>query len=113
MKFFLDIVSVLEIKWISEFGLVDGVIINLIIIVKEGWLFEEVIKEICFIVDGLVSVEVIGFEVDKMVEEVWILVKWVLNVVVKIFMMEEGLKVVYIFIVEGIKINVMFIFIVF
>ncbi|KAB0244412.1 fructose-6-phosphate aldolase, partial [Escherichia coli] len=51
MKFFLDTASVSEIKRISELGLVDGVTTNPTIIAKEGRPFEEVIKEICSIVD--------------------------------------------------------------
>ncbi|MBC8921676.1 fructose-6-phosphate aldolase, partial [Escherichia coli] len=66
MKFFLDTASVSEIKRISELGLVDGVTTNPTIIAKEGRPFEEVIKEICSIVDGPVSAEVIGLEADKM-----------------------------------------------
>ncbi|EKZ2597685.1 fructose-6-phosphate aldolase, partial [Listeria monocytogenes] len=62
MKFFLDTASVSEIKRISELGLVDGVTTNPTIIAKEGRPFEEVIKEICSIVDGPVSAEVIGLE---------------------------------------------------
>lgn len=65
MKFFLDTASVSEIKRISELGLVDGVTTNPTIIAKEGRPFEEVIKEICSIVDGPVSAEVIGLEADK------------------------------------------------
>lgn len=84
MKFFLDTASVSEIKRISELGLVDGVTTNPTIIAKEGRPFEEVIKEICSIVDGPVSAEVIGLEADKMVEEARILAKWAPNVVVKI-----------------------------
>ncbi|MBA5745131.1 fructose-6-phosphate aldolase, partial [Escherichia coli] len=88
----LDTASVSEIKRISELGLVDGVTTNPTIIAKEGRPFEEVIKEICSIVDGPVSAEVIGLEADKMVEEARILAKWAPNVVVKIPMTEEGLK---------------------
>lgn len=95
MKFFLDTASVSEIKRISELGLVDGVTTNPTIIAKEGRPFEEVIKEICSIVDGPVSAEVIGLEADKMVEEARILAKWAPNVVVKIPMTEEGLKAVH------------------
>ncbi|EAG9321811.1 fructose-6-phosphate aldolase [Listeria monocytogenes] len=110
MKFFLDTASVSEIKRISELGLVDGVTTNPTIIAKEGRPFEEVIKEICSIVDGPVSAEVIGLEADKMVEEARILAKWAPNVVVKIPMTEEGLKAVHTLTAEGIKTNVTLIF---
>lgn len=53
MKFFLDTANVDEIKRINELGLVDGVTTNPTIIAKEGRDFEEVIKEICSLVDSL------------------------------------------------------------
>lgn len=112
MKFFLDIVNVEVIKIINEFGLVDGVMINLMIIFCEGCDFEMVIKEICDIIDGLVLVEVMGLIVNEMVDEVCVLFKWYDNVIVKILMIVEGLKVISILLKEGIKINVIFIFMV-
>lgn len=110
MKFFLDTASVAEIKRISELGLVDGVTTNPTIIAKEGRPFEEVIKEICSIVEGPVSAEVIGLEAEKMIEEARILAKWAPNVVVKIPMTEAGLKAVHTLAAEGIKTNVTLIF---
>lgn len=110
MKFFLDTASVAEIKRISELGLVDGVTTNPTIIAKEGRPFEEVIKEICSIVEGPVSAEVISLEAEKMIEEARILAKWAPNVVVKIPMTEAGLKAVHTLAAEGIKTNVTLIF---
>ncbi|MBP3041806.1 fructose-6-phosphate aldolase [Bacillaceae bacterium Marseille-Q3522] len=110
MKFFLDTANVDEIKRITALGLVDGVTTNPSIISKEGRPFEEVIKEICSIVDGPVSAEVIGLTADEMVKEARVLAKWAPNVVVKIPMTEEGLKAVYILAKEGIKTNVTLIF---
>ena len=65
MKFFLDTANVDEIKRINELGLVDGVTTNPTIIAKEGRDFEEVIKEICSLVDGPVSAEVTGSPKQK------------------------------------------------
>ncbi|MGX7012776.1 fructose-6-phosphate aldolase [Vagococcus silagei] len=110
MKFFLDTANVEEIKRINALGLVDGVTTNPTIIAKEGRDFEEVIKEICSIVSGPVSAEVIGLTSEEMVAEARVISKWADNVVVKIPMTEEGLKAVHILSQEGIKTNVTLIF---
>lgn len=110
MKFFLDTANVEEIKRINALGLVDGVTTNPSIISKEGRPFDEVIKEICNIVDGPVSAEVIGLKADEMVKEARVLAAWAPNVVVKIPMTEEGLKAVHILSNENIKTNVTLIF---
>ncbi len=75
-------------------GLVDGVTTNPTIIAKEGRDFEEVIKEICSLVDGPVSAEVTGSQAEEMIAEAEVLAKWARNVVVKIPMTEQGLKAV-------------------
>lgn len=110
MKFFLDTANVDEIKRINALGLVDGVTTNPSIIAKEGRNFEEVIKEICAIVDGPVSAEVTGLTTEEMVEEARIVAQWASNVVVKIPMTEDGLAAVNILSKEGIKTNVTLIF---
>lgn len=83
MKFFLDTANIDEIKKINSLGLVDGVTTNPTIISKEGRDFEEVIKEICSIVTGPVSAEVIGLTAEEMITEARELAKWADNVVVK------------------------------
>lgn len=110
MKFFLDTANVEAIKEINSLGIVDGVTTNPTIISKEGRDFEEVIKEICSIVDGPVSAEVTGLKAEDMVEEARAIAKWADNVVVKIPMTTEGLKAVNILSQEGIKTNVTLIF---
>ncbi|MFR3684330.1 MAG: fructose-6-phosphate aldolase [Enterococcus sp.] len=110
MKFFLDTANVEDIKRINALGLVDGVTTNPTIISKEGRDFEEVIKEICTIVDGPVSAEVTGLTADEMVAEARSIAKWAKNVVVKIPMTEDGLKATSILSKEGIKTNVTLIF---
>lgn len=110
MKFFLDTANVDEIKRINELGLVDGVTTNPTIIAKEGRDFEEVIKEICSLVDGPVSAEVTGSQAEEMIAEAKVLAKWARNVVVKIPMTEQGLKAVNTLSKKGIKTNVTLVF---
>lgn len=110
MKFFLDTANVEEIKRVNDLGLVDGVTTNPSLISKEGRPFEEVIKEICSVVNGPVSAEVVGLTYDEMVTEARQLAQWADNVVVKIPMTEEGLKAVNTLSQEGIKTNVTLIF---
>ena len=94
MKFFLDTADVSAIKTINELGVVDGVTTNPTIISREGRDFETVIKEICQIVDGPVSAEVIGVTAEEMITEARDITKWADNIVVKIPMTMEGLKAV-------------------
>jgi transaldolase len=110
MKFFLDTANVKEIKRINELGLVDGVTTNPTIISKEGRDFKEVITEICGIVAGPVSAEVIALDTEGMVKEAREIAQWAENVVVKIPMTEAGLKAVHILSKEQIKTNVTLIF---
>ncbi|MFK4568214.1 fructose-6-phosphate aldolase [Enterococcus sp. UD-01] len=110
MKFFLDTANVEEIKRINELGLVDGVTTNPTIISKEGRDFKEVITEICGIVAGPVSAEVIALDTEGMVKEAREIAQWADNVVVKIPMTEAGLKAVHILSKEQIKTNVTLIF---
>ncbi|MDV7744374.1 MULTISPECIES: fructose-6-phosphate aldolase [Enterococcus] len=110
MKFFLDTADVTAIKTINTLGLVDGVTTNPTIIAKEGRVFEEVIKEICSIVDGPVSAEVTSLEADGMVAEAKEIVQWAENIVIKIPMTEEGLKATNELSKLGIKTNVTLIF---
>ncbi|MBL1230455.1 fructose-6-phosphate aldolase [Enterococcus sp. BWB1-3] len=110
MKFFLDTANVEEIKRINTLGLVDGVTTNPTIISKEGRDFKEVITEICELIDGPVSAEVIALDTENMVKEAREIATWADNVVVKIPMTEEGLRAVNILSSEGIKTNVTLIF---
>lgn len=110
MKFFLDTANVGEIQRITALGLVDGVTTNPTIISKEGRDFETVIKEICQLVPGPVSAEVIGLTAEEMVAEAEQLAQWAPNVVVKIPMTEEGLKATAQLHQKGIKTNVTLIF---
>ena len=110
MKFFLDTANIEEIKRVNDLGLWDGVTTNPSIIKKEGRDFEEVVKEICKLVDGPVSAEVTSYECEGMVEQARALSKWAENIVVKIPMTEEGLKAINILSKEKIKTNCTLIF---
>lgn len=110
MKFFLDTANIEEIKRINELGLVDGVTTNPTIIAKEGRDFKEVIVEICELVDGPVSAEVIALDTQGMVQEARDIAKWADNVVVKIPMTEAGMKAVHILSKENIQTNVTLVF---
>ena len=110
MKIFIDTANVEEIKRVAEWGILDGVTTNPSLIAKEGRDLKEVIEEICSIVDGPISAEVMSLESKKMVEEARELVKLHKNIVIKIPMCEEGLKAVAILSKEGIRTNVTLIF---
>lgn len=110
MKFFLDTANIEEIKRVNDLGLCDGVTTNPSIIKKEGRDFEEVVKEICKLVDGPVSAEVTSYDCEGMVEQARVLSKWAENIVVKIPMTEEGLKAINILSKEKIKTNCTLIF---
>ena len=84
MKFFLDSADVNEIKQAHLRGWVDGVTTNPTLIAKMGRPFKEVIKEICSIIPGPVSAEVIAVKADEMLKEAEQLIKIAPNVVIKI-----------------------------
>lgn len=103
MKIFIDTANVEEIRKASELGVLSGVTTNPSLIAKEGRDLKEVVEEICNIVDGPISAEVISLEYEKMIEEGRELSKLHKNIVIKIPMCEEGLKAVSVLSKEGIK----------
>jgi transaldolase len=106
MKLFLDTASVKEIKEAASLGLLDGVTTNPSLVAKEGRVFREVLLEICNIVDGPISAEVVSIEADAMVKEGRELAKIHKNIVVKVPLIAEGLKATKRLAAEGIKVNV-------
>jgi transaldolase len=106
MKFFLDTANVDEIRQGMDWGLVDGVTTNPSLVAKEGRDFEEVVKEICSIVPGPVSAEVVSTTAPEMIEEAHKLASWAPQIVVKIPLIPEGIKAVKVLSAEGIKTNV-------
>ncbi|MBI5063762.1 MAG: fructose-6-phosphate aldolase [Desulfatitalea sp.] len=110
MKFFIDTANIAEIKEANAMGMVDGVTTNPSLIAKEKGDFKEIITEICRIVDGPISAEVISLDEEGMVREAKDLAKIHKNIVVKIPMTIDGLKAVRRLTAEGIKTNVTLIF---
>ena len=106
MKFFLDTASVKEIQEAASLGLLDGVTTNPSLVAKEGRVFREVLVEICNIVDGPISAEVVSLEADAMVKEGRELAKIHKNIVVKVPLIAEGLKATKRLASEGIRVNV-------
>ena len=92
MKFFLDTADVSEIKALKEYGLVDGVTTNPSLIKKSGQNIYEVLKEICEIVEGPVSAEVVATEASKMVDEAVELSNISKHIVIKLPLTMEGIK---------------------
>lgn len=110
MKFFLDTANIEEIRQSVSLGLVDGITTNPSLVAKEGRDLEEVAKEICDLVDGPVSLEVVSTSAPEIIEEARRLAKIHKNVVVKIPMIREGLKALHVVAQEGIRVNVTLIF---
>jgi transaldolase len=110
MKLFLDTANIEEIKRVNDMGVICGVTTNPTLIAKEGRDFIQVVKEIAEIVDGPISAEVISLKSEEMLKEARELVKIHKNIVIKIPMLEEGLKAVKQLSAEGIKTNVTLIF---
>lgn len=106
MKIYLDTGNVKEITEAASMGILDGVTTNPSLVSKEGRNFEDLILEICQIVDGPVSAEVVSLEADAMVEEGRRLAGLHPNVVVKCPLIPEGLKATKRLSGEGIRVNV-------
>jgi len=110
MKFFIDTANTDEIRKAWELGVIDGVTTNPSLMAKEGKDPVELLKTICNIVDGPVNAEVVGLTADVMIKEAKTLAKIHKNIVIKIPMIEEGLKAVKKLSAQKIKTNVTLIF---
>ncbi len=110
MKIFLDTADIKIIKQYADWGVVDGVTTNPTLVAKEGADFETRIKEICEVISGPVSAEVLSTEKDAIIEEARKIAKWAPNVYVKLPMIPEALKALSVISKEGIKTNVTLIF---
>lgn len=110
MKFFIDTANIGEIKDASNMGMVDGVTTNPSLIAREEGEFKQIITDICGIVSGPVSAEVISLEYEGMVEEALELARIAENITIKIPMTVEGLKAVKTLSEKGIKTNVTLVF---
>jgi len=106
MKFFVDTADVDAIRELNELGMVDGVTTNPSLILKSGRDILEVTKEICAIVDGPVSAEVVALEADKMIAEGRHLAGIAPNIAVKLPLTWDGLKACKVLSGEGKMVNV-------
>ena len=114
MKFFIDTANLEQIKEAQDLGILDGVTTNPSLMAKEGISGSENIinhyKEICEIVDGDVSAEVISTDFEGMIKEGEALAALHPNIVVKVPMIKEGIKAIKYFSDKGIKTNCTLIF---
>jgi len=106
MKFFIDTADIKDIKEAAAMGLVDGVTTNPSLVAKTGRKFRDVLLEICDVVKGPVSAEVVGVRYDDIMKEARELAALRPNIVVKVPMLAEGMKAVRTCADEGIKTNV-------
>ena len=106
MKLYLDTGSVDEIRKAASYGLVDGITTNPSLVSKEGRDFKDLLLEICRIVDGPISAEVVSVDAEGMVKEGRELAKIHDNIVVKAPLIPEGLKATKQLASEGIRVNV-------
>lgn len=106
MKFFIDTANIDQIKEAASYGLLDGVTTNPSLVSKEGKNFKELLVEICKIVDGPISAEVVSTDYDGMMKEARELKKIHKNIVIKVPLIKEGIKAVKSLTDEDIKTNV-------
>lgn len=106
MDLFLDTANLDEIKEIASWGVLSGVTTNPTLVVKEGVEFKQRVKEICKIVSGPVSAEVVATNTEGMLKEGRDIATWADNVVVKCPLTPNGLAATSILSKEGIKVNV-------
>ncbi len=110
MKIFIDTANIEKIKEVNSWGILDGVTTNPSLVAKENTDFETLVKQICAIVDGPISAEVMSVKAEDMVKEGRKLAKINKNVVIKVPMTEEGLKATKTLSSEGIMVNMTLIF---
>lgn len=106
MKIFIDTANVDEIRDAAAMGVVDGVTTNPSLVAKSGRPYREVVEEICELVDGPISAEVISTDLEGILKEARDVASWHPNVVVKVPLIPDGLKAVRTLTGEGIKTNV-------
>ena len=106
MQIYLDTANVKEIQEGANLGLIDGVTTKPSLVAKEGRSFKEMLLEICKMVDGPISAEVVGVESEAMIKEGRDLAKVHKNIVVKVPLIPEGLRATKKLAAEGIRVNV-------
>jgi transaldolase len=110
MKIFIDTANIEQIKEVNSWGILDGVTTNPSLVARENKDFSVLVKEICAVVDGPISVEAVNITATEIVPEARKIAAGNKNIVVKIPMTEEGLKATKILASEGIKVNMTLIF---
>ncbi len=110
MKFFIDTANVEEIRQAAAMGVLDGVTTNPSLAAKESAPYREILSQICKIVPGPVSAEVIATDADSMLREADELIKIADNIVIKIPSILEGLKAIKKLHQRGIKTNATLVF---
>jgi transaldolase len=110
MKFFLDTANVGQIRQAADMGILDGVTTNPSLMSKEKGTFHEILKEICSIVQGPVSAEIVSTEYDKMVAEAHDLAKLHTNIVVKVPLIPDGVKALKALSGAGVRTNATLVF---
>jgi transaldolase len=108
MQFFLDTANLSDIRWAAQAGLIDGITTNPTLLAKVAGELEprDVLKEICSLVEGPVSAEVVTVRSDEMYSEGKELARLADNIVVKIPMIEDGLPAIRRLSADGIRVNV-------
>jgi len=110
MQIFLDTANLDHIREAASWGIIDGITTNPSLVSKEDMEFEDLIKEICRIIPGPVSVESVSTESKDIIKESRKLAKLAENVVVKVPITVEGLKAIKALSLEGIDVNTTLIF---
>ncbi len=114
MKFFIDTANLEQIREANDLGILDGVTTNPSLMAKEGITGDQAVlqhyKDICEIVDGDVSAEVISTEYQGMIEEGEKLAALHVNIVVKVPMIKDGIKAISYFTSKGIRTNCTLVF---
>jgi len=106
MKFFIDTANIQEIRDAARLGILDGVTTNPSLVAKEGRKFEDVIREICDIVDGPISAEVTALDYEGMLSQARPLAKIHKNVTIKVPLTPDGLRACRAIRAEGTTVNV-------
>lgn len=110
MKFFIDSADIEEIRKAQSMGVLDGVTTNPSLVAKTGKPFRQVLEEICEVVDGPISAEVVATDYEGILKEGRELAQIHKNIVIKVPMLVDGLRAVKTFADEGIRTNVTLVF---
>jgi len=110
MKIFLDTANIEHIREANSWGIIDGVTTNPSLIAREGRNFREVVEEICSIVDGPISAEVVSMKAEDMVPEAEELAAIHRNINIKVPLTPEGLKATKVLSEKGIRVNMTLVF---